>query len=301
MKFVDTIETRSGVINIESDGTIYGNGGYDGRFSTNIVEDVNGIVRPYFLGALHPNPSRVLMIGLASGAWAQVIANHPGVKQITIVEINPGYLDPIPNFPQIASLLDNLKVKIEFDDGRRWLTHHEDESFDIIVMNTTQHWRAHVSSLLSAEFFRLAQSRLNRGGVLYLNATDSWAVHKTAISVFQHVLRVSNMIAASDYPIDIDKNRWQDLLAGYTIDGQSVFGSEDEDRLAEIVALIDDVGPATLGVADIDGHFLEFTSDIAMRTAEEVIITDDNMYTEWYRLPPGPFPNRFWRVLTPTE
>ena len=36
------------------------------------------------------------MIGLSTGAWAQVIANLRGVERLTVVEINRGYLRADP-------------------------------------------------------------------------------------------------------------------------------------------------------------------------------------------------------------
>src|SRR5919109_1334015 len=111
--------------------------------STSLVNDRNMIVRAYGVGAIHPAPREVLMIGLATGAWAQVIANMPGVEKFTIVEINPGYLQLIAKYPQVSSLLRNPKVEIVIDDGRRWLARHPDRQFDVIVANVTFHFRAH--------------------------------------------------------------------------------------------------------------------------------------------------------------
>ena len=71
---------------------VYGGGVYDGRINTDLVHDSNMLYRPFSLSLWHNAPREVLMIGLATGAWAQVIANHPQVEKLTIVEINPGYL-----------------------------------------------------------------------------------------------------------------------------------------------------------------------------------------------------------------
>ena len=84
------VENRSGIITVTADGAVYGNGMYDGRFNTDLNHDTNGIVRPYALSLFHLAPRDVLMIGLSSGSWAQIIANNPDVVSLTIVEINPG-------------------------------------------------------------------------------------------------------------------------------------------------------------------------------------------------------------------
>ena len=90
---VQVVENRSGIITVAAGGTVFGNGMYDGRFNTDLVHDSNGIVRPYALSLFHPAPREVLMIGLSSGSWAQVIAGNPDVASLTVVEINPGYLN----------------------------------------------------------------------------------------------------------------------------------------------------------------------------------------------------------------
>ena len=45
------------------------------------------------------------MIGLSSGSWAKVIASNPAVEQLTIVEINRGYLELISQQPDVQSIL----------------------------------------------------------------------------------------------------------------------------------------------------------------------------------------------------
>ena len=105
--FVAVVETRSGVIGVTRDRTVFGGGIYDGRFSVSPLNDRNGIIRAYSLSYFHPDPKDVLMIGLSSGSWAQVIANHPQVERLTIIEINPGYLRLIRQVPEVASMLQN--------------------------------------------------------------------------------------------------------------------------------------------------------------------------------------------------
>lgn len=155
--FARTLENRAGVINITSAARVFGGGAHDGYARVDLRgDDPNLLVRIAALPAVHQPPRRVLMIGLSMGAWAQVIANMPGVESVTIVEINPGYLRLIPEYPDVASVLAHPRVRIVVDDGRRWLTRHPDARFDFIVANVTYHWREHVTNLLSREFLQMA-------------------------------------------------------------------------------------------------------------------------------------------------
>lgn len=225
---------------------------------------------------MHPNPKRVLMIGLASGSWAQVIANDSRVENLTIIEINPGYLPLIRGHQEVASLLTNPKVHVVIDDGRRWLIGHEGARFDLIVINTTFNWRAHATNLLSTEFLRLARQHLSTGGILYYNTTWSRRVMATGIAEFPYALRVNNFLAVSDCPLKLDRARWEHVLGQYRIDGKAVFDLANPEQIAEM--------QKTLHLADeldVPNGNLESRASLMRVVQGARTITDDNMGTEW--------------------
>ncbi|MGE3622740.1 MAG: fused MFS/spermidine synthase, partial [Bdellovibrionales bacterium] len=217
--FVQAVENRSGIIAVDQGGIVYGNGIYDGMFNTDLLHhDTNGIIRPFALSLFHAAPRDVLMIGLSSGSWAQVIVNNPEVDSVTAVEINPGYLSLIAGRPEVSSLLANPKFTVVIDDGRRWLRRHPERRFDAIIMNTSHYFRAHASSLLSAEFLELVKSHLKPGGIVFYNATDSRRVMRTACQVFPYGARFTNHMLVSNAPLDWDYARWRRKLEPYQID-----------------------------------------------------------------------------------
>ncbi len=269
-RFAQVVENRSGVITVTPDGTVYGNGAYDGRVTTDLVHDRNLIVRAYAIAGLHPAPRHVLMIGMGGGAWAQVVAHMPGVESLTIVEINPGYLEVLARHSEVRSLLTNPKVEIVIDDGRRWLNRHPEHRFDLIVSNTSQHWRAHATHLLSREFLGIVRHHLEPNGVYYFNTTYSHAALKTAMSAFARGVLVINFAAVGD-SLHFDRDRLRRVLADYTIDGHRLFeeGSLPEaDRLEKVVK-----------VPVVDRERVLRVSGFAR------IVTDDNMETEWHPSP----------------
>ncbi|MGQ0614140.1 MAG: methyltransferase domain-containing protein [Planctomycetaceae bacterium] len=268
-RFLELIENRSGVICVDREERVYGGGAYDGKFTIDPVDDGNGIVRAYALAALHPAPKRVLMVGLGSGAWAQVVANHPGLERLLIVEINPGYVELVRRWPLVASLLANPKVEIVIDDGRRWL-HRHTETFDAIVQNTTHHWRAHATNLLSREYLEMVRAHLAPGGITYLNATGADAVARTALAVFPNVRRLRNFLAAGDAPLHVEAAAVRSQLEAWTIDGARML----DPARPECRARIDEI----LGAGDWEGK-----PSLEARTRASPVITDDNMATEWGR------------------
>ena len=282
-RFEHVIETKGGVAAVTREGLVYGGGVYDGRISIDFVDDVNGIFRPFSISAFHPAPRRVLMIGLSAGAWAKVVANHPQLEELVVVEINPGYLKLIPRYQVVASLLSNPRVRIVIDDGRRWLRKYQGQGFDVVIMNTTFHWRSCASNVLSVEFLRLVQSVLNPGGILMFNATGSAEVHRTAATVFPDAMRFANLMVVSRDPIQIDVARWESVMRNYVINGTPVVGDSEADRAAlarnseRLTAVDKSASPAD------DWNSVETRQHILTRTEGLRVVTDDNMGLEWRR------------------
>lgn len=271
--FAHVVENKSGVITVDADGTVFGNGMYDGRFNTDLKHDQNAIIRPYALSLFHAAPRDVLMIGLSSGSWAQVIANNPAVSSLTVVEINRGYLKLIAQQPEVQAVLRNPKVSIITDDGRRWLNRHPEKRFDAVLSNTTWHFRANATNLLSAEFLQLVRQHLKPGGILFYNTTNSRRVQRTACLAFPFGARFTNHMIVSDTPIDWNYSRWRDVLGSYSIDGSSVFDLTNADHRAQLDSLIHEYRP--------DGTMIEDCPILLQQTADRHSVTDDNMGTEW--------------------
>jgi spermidine synthase len=276
--FAQIVENRNGVIAVTQDAAVFGSGVYDGHFRIDPNYDPNLVVRAFVLSAYNPAPKRMLVIGLASGSWAQIFVNHPRLESMDIVEINPGYLDLIPRYPVVSSLLTNPRARIYVDDGRRWLIAHPDVRYDAIVANTTFHWRDHASNLLSREFFQLIKQHLNPGGTYYFNTTESVEAVATALSVFPYGLRVFNFLAVSDAPLGVATERWLADLRLYQINGRLVFdpaNPETKLTLARYAALAQTVHQAPLRMG------LEGSDSMRARMGNPRLITDDNMGLEW--------------------
>lgn len=273
-RFSEIVENRSGVIGVLPTGAVYGAGVYDGMFNIDLHRaGENFIHRAYAVAAFHPAPRRVLMIGLSSGSWAAVIANHPAVESLTIVEINPGYIGLLDRHPPGDALRRDPRVQIAIDDGRHWLRRHEHEQFDLIVANTTYHWRSNASSLLSTEFLDSIKRHLKPGGVYYFNATSEPRVERTAAQAFPYAWRFYNMVVASESPIDVNLERFARMLDQYQVYGRRMLEPDSPVDRAQRTLIVDDIA------AD-----LESRDAILTRTEGLEPITDDNMGTEW-RLP----------------
>jgi spermidine synthase len=264
------VQNRSGIIAVSGDekgDIIYGSGVYDGRFNIDPVADSNGIRRAYMVAALHPNPEEILEIGLSSGSWTWVMAAHAGVKKITVVEINPGYLELIKKYPDHKTILSNPKISYYFDDGRRWLKRHPEARFDVILMNTTFHWRSNITDLLSREFLEMCRDHLKEGGIMYYNATQSQDSVFTAARVFKFVTTYRNFVAASDSPSAMALEERRQNLLKFQVNGRIILDSRD----AALRAVLEEMAASDL----------RDKAEEIRRRADLQVITDDNMLTEF--------------------
>ena len=263
------LQNRSGIIAVESNITdiVYGGGVYDGSFNIDPVLNTNLITRAYIIPILHPRIEEVLQIGLGTGSWARVIANHTSVKKLTIVEINPGYTEIIQHYPEIATILRDPKVTIYIDDGRRWLNRNPEAKFDFIVMNTTFHWRDGATNLLSDEFLRICKSHLKNKGLVYYNMTFSEDVPFTAAQVFKYIDIYYNFVIASDSSFIMGRKERRQNLLNFRNSGKPVFDKNNiklQHVLEELVAI---------NISD--------KADMFRKKSGLWHITDDNMATEF--------------------
>jgi len=255
---IHTILSRNGDL-------VFGGNLYDGMVAVNVDSNANRLDRLYLLALLHPHPQRVLAIGLSGGAWVRAVEGFPGVERIDVVEINPAYLELVRAYPEVAALLADPRVRLHIDDGRRWLKRNPGERYDLIIQNTTYHWRANAANLLSREYLGEARRHLRVGGVLTSNTTGSFDVLETAAAAFPYAYRYANFAYASDHPLSPDLTRLQAVLRP---DGTPL-AAPGTPPPGSVVAFLSD---ARLEPA---------RAFIARRGASAEVITDDNLLSEY--------------------
>jgi predicted membrane-bound spermidine synthase len=177
---------------------VYGGNVYDGTANIGLADNTNGINRAYILAALHPAPRRILVVGLSTGAWTKVLSAMEGVERIDVIEINPGYLQLTAGMAHLNSILTDPRIHIHIDDGRRWMRKHPNEKYDLIVQNTSHHWRSYSTTQLSYEYQSLVKSRLNAGGLFAYNSTLSMDAFRTSAEVFSHSTLYANLVVGGD-------------------------------------------------------------------------------------------------------
>jgi spermidine synthase len=266
------VENRHGVIHVVStadgqpDVTMGGNV-YDGRIHADMDVNYNGLDRALVLLAVHPDPERVLVIGLSTGAWVRILSSSPRIKHVTVVEINPGYLEIIKQYPQVSGLLKDPRVEIVIDDGRRWLRRHPGEAFDLFVQNTTFSWRAYSTNLLSREYMDLVLAHLRPGGIASFNSTFSGDVLRTARAVFPFVERRTNFIYGSTAEFAEPIPNAEQALRELSLNGRPVFAEPQFEA-------------GGLAREMLAAPFVPRAKQFAGLSASPAVITDQNLLVE---------------------
>ncbi|MCL4821206.1 MAG: fused MFS/spermidine synthase [Vicinamibacteria bacterium] len=197
----------------------------NGKNDGNTLVDGSTQVMVGLIGGLrHGAPKRSLVIGLGSGSSAGWMAAIPGTERVDVYEMEPRVLD----FARMAGAvnhgaLDNPKLKVEFGDARERLLVSR-ESYDLIVSEPSNPFRAGIASLYTLEYYRAVEARLAPGGVfvqwLQGYEVDGQAVatvYHTLLEVFPHVeswrLAGSDLaLVASREPLAFDAARTRALL-----------------------------------------------------------------------------------------
>lgn len=147
-------------------------------------------------------PERVLIIGLGGGNTAYFYSQLPGVQEIVIVELFKN-LAPFleQHLDTVNALLDNPKVKLITDDGRRFLYANPEELFDLITTDPVRSYNVGHNNLYSKEALGLYRTHLSDSGVLCLWTDEFHILPLTTASVFPHVDDYDDFIIASSNPI----------------------------------------------------------------------------------------------------
>lgn len=158
----------------ERDGqfSLYG----DGKLLLTFPDPWRELPRAHLILTQHPAPRRVLWLGSSGLRAAPAVLRH-GVSRFTVVDMDAGIGALIvPRLDASArATLDDPRVQRVSADGRCFLAETE-QRFDVIFSDAPDPLTAAQSRFFSREFFQLARSRLDAGGLLALRLGGAFAV-----------------------------------------------------------------------------------------------------------------------------
>jgi len=163
---------------------------------------------------LQPDAESAAVVGLGPGNTAWALRLTPSLQRMEIYELVRPEVSLLRRSPfrggsyaPIPQLLDDPRVRLHWVDGRLALRLDE-ASYDLIEADTAHPSMAYSGNLYSREFFELARSRLNPGG-LFCSMAPTERTLRTMVAVFPHVLdfhapSFSSFIIGSNEPLHFD-------------------------------------------------------------------------------------------------
>lgn len=122
--------------------------------------------------ALHPEPRRVLVIGLGGGATPGAASLYDGAE-VEVVELSASVLRAARFFSHVNyDVLARPNVTLRVDDGRNFLRLVR-RRYDVITADIIQPIHAGAGNLYSREYFALVRNALEEGGLVL-----QWVGHR---------------------------------------------------------------------------------------------------------------------------
>lgn len=218
---------------------------------------------------LHPDPTQVMVIGLGTGITLRGMSDHP-THSIYCAEISPEVVAAEKYFrEQNDAALKNPKITLAIVDGRERLMVSE-RTFDVITSQPSNPWQTGNANLFTADFYRLAATRLKPGGIfcqwigLYdITPKNLKIALNTFLGTFGHTLAFRS---GTDL-----------ILVGATssisFDYLSIKKRLENPRIAATLRLIDITSPGDL----LASHFLCSAESLRSFTSTTRQINTDNL------------------------
>ena len=163
-------------------------------------------------------PRTALVIGLGTGITGGALLTWPGLEHRAVAELLPAVVRAAPQFKGNYGMSTDARMDIRMRDGRRELLRNA-ERYDLITLEPPPPSAAGVVNLYSSDFYRLAASRLQQGGIVAQwlplptqNEEDTRSLIQSFIQVFPHAALWTTelhemMLVGSMQPLELDVPR----------------------------------------------------------------------------------------------
>ena len=146
---------------------------------------------------------KVLVIGAGDGGVIRELCRYQSIESITLVEID----EMVPRvckefFPQVARDLDNLRVKILFQDGYEFVKDQVEkkEVFDLIISDSTDPVGM-AKSLYEQDFFQDISSLLSDEGIFMCQSENPFYDEFNIKEIYQNLKNAFPIVQAICAPM----------------------------------------------------------------------------------------------------
>jgi spermidine synthase len=163
-------------------------------------------------------PRSALVIGLGTGITGGALLPYPGLEHRVVAELLPAVVRAVPQFKGNYGVSTDPRMEIRLHDGRRELLRNS-QHYDLITLEPPPPSAAGVVNLYSSDFYRLAASRLQPGGLVAQwlplptqNEEDTRALIKSFVQVFPYATMWTTelhemMLVGSMEPVELNVPR----------------------------------------------------------------------------------------------
>lgn len=152
---------------------------------------------------VHPQPARVLMVGLGGGSIVRYMQTHLPHTHLTVVEISPDVIDLRDAFDVPP---DGPTLRVVCADGAHFMRQTDLSPFDAILVDgfTAE---GQPPALATSAFYRACRARLAPGGMLLIN------LHAAEPALTGHLKRLRKALGAGVFDQTVDDGDNQVVMA----------------------------------------------------------------------------------------
>ena len=163
-----------------------------------------------------PSASRVLILGGGDGLAAREVLRYPGVREVTLVDLDPAMTTLFATHPTLSSLNANAlrspRVRVINADAFVWLDTDRGR-YDFIVIDFPDPSNYGVGKLYTTAFYRLLERHLAPGGFAVVQSTSPLFA-RTAFWSIEATLRHAGLRTAPYHVYVPSFGEWGFVLAG---------------------------------------------------------------------------------------
>ncbi len=167
--------------------------------------------------AAHGAPRRVLVLGGGDGLAVREVLRHPGVEQVTLVELDPHMTRLFAQQPALVALnagaLASPRLRVINADAYTWLEQVR-ETFDIIVIDFPDPTNFSLGKLYTTSFYQRADQALAAGGYLVVQTSSPLIARKSFWTVVTTLEAVG--LRTTPYHVHVPSfGEWGFVIAGH--------------------------------------------------------------------------------------
>ncbi|MEM3104762.1 MAG: polyamine aminopropyltransferase [Candidatus Bathyarchaeia archaeon] len=184
----------------------------------------------------HPNPTRVLVIGGGEGATVREVLKHNTVREVVMVDIDQELIEIIKQqFPELhQGSFNDPRVKLVFDDGRKFVEKCDDDRFDVVVCDLTDPLKGGPSVYLyTVEFYREVSRVLSGDGIMATQAENVKSAGECFQSIYKTIKQVFPITVAYTMFIRSFDTEWGFVIGSKRFNPFDLSEEEEEKRIRE--------------------------------------------------------------------